>query len=513
MLKKILTFLYQGGRDYTFWRYLVRNANYQTWLTHLFTTPRAQTQAVIDLDPSTLNLWVGGQDAGCGLLVLFNASDLDEIWRRTASSRPASQTGTPFADWFNRHPTQASTDLINCAIQTATMLFGFGGTLTTPAGQPAGAAVAHWQDIFGNNIDENGEVAMICFLYNIVIDDLNPQTYVEPSFVGGDFWASAQSPHYTTSADAGLALIMSASRNRAAQVINAITSLVQQCTRESWTSSSFGLHVQRTTQQGTTGMIPWLIIAKAQIIGSPVLRALYDVDESVRRALLPYEHIEDFMESAVVGNRGRAIGTMPASHTLRLATQSLPTPLASGCLPPYLLFKFKFVDAQHVEATLITQDDSVDPDADESLLLFDVRGALGGEHTLTPRSHIPECFVLAVISLLSSAPLFQNRIAVSKAGLRALEATFPVLVGRWARRDVEYNYNVLADWYMKDKVPLQGEMGNTGWLFTNRGLSMSPRARCGRASNSYLALPSSITVDGVTLNRDTTNTLAVTYRR
>lgn len=506
MIKKITTFMHQIRRDYTFWSVMLAHGNLGSWISQLYTGTAGNLADRTSLNSTNLLPEQNGSQVGCGLNVVMTAGDLDVVWRRTVDQRPPSPTASPFGQAYNTF----GHSVINQALMITNLLFGTRDTFD-PNGRPM------FVDARGQEVSSDYCCTLMCFMYNI-LNGLSVVQFIEPSHRGDAFWLQIDAGCAPHQALYGLTWIMSVSQNRYAQVHDALDNLAHQISRESWTSSLFSWFAVQQTSSGagaaTVNMNPWTVLARAILLGSPLLAQFVDVEGSVMRSISPYEDPIEFLETSNVGSQVRHVSALSGTHTLARALRPLNTPLSRGCMPPIAVYQLVWdLTSNEVEAKHVDIHELKDQHVDGCYMAFDIRGALQGSHTEIPRDRFPECCILALLSLSIDTPFMQNYVACTREWSATLQQMWPHLQGKFAQRDVETTFRLLGKWEMRDQLPVAREYGTTEWLFTNAGLSISPRARTGAASAVTNQLPRAIVVDGVRLELDTVNTVTVNYRR
>lgn len=500
--------MHQIRRDYTFWCVVLAQGKLDQWVSQLFGGDRANFDASTTLDAAELIPTQGGKKVGCGLTVSISASELDALWRSTEDQRPSAPSGSPFSAAEKEHgPT-----LFKTAVQIAELLFGVRDFVDDKGGHLIGATA--------KDVSSDVRCAFLCFTYNI-LNGITSTRFIEPSHKGDDFWIQVDeecAPHQAT---LGLAWIMSASRNRATQIHEALDRLATQITRESWTSSLFSWFASDGAREGTDGlapgvggMNPWMMLARAILLGSPLVTEYVCIERAIARAISPYEDPLEFMESSCVGTQVKHISTLAGTHTLARSLRPLNTPLSRGCMPPTAIYNLSWdLGTNEVEVKHVDLHELRDQVVDGCYMAFDIRGALGGCHTEIPRDRFPECCILAMLSLAVDTPFMQNYVACTTEWAAVLQTIWPHLQGKFARREVEMTYRLLGAWCMRDQMPAAREIGSLEWLFNNSGLAISPRAKTTAAALTAKQLPNAFIVDGVRLELDRTNKTTINYRR
>lgn len=506
MIKRLTTFMHQIRRDYTFWSVMLSKGGLSSWIAKLFNGACVQAGSEVDLDSSTLLPQSKNQPVGCGAAISIIPAGLDALWRRTIDQRSPSPTATPFQDAVQ----SLGLSTVQQAVMISELLFGVRDFVDQ-------AGNATFVNERGVAVGDDQLCAVLCFAYNI-INGTQKTVFIEPCHKYDAFWLQVDQGCAPHQALLGLAWIMSASSNRHAQIVEVLRKLSQQVSQESWTSSLFSwFAAQETTSPtgaGTVNMNPWTLLARAILLGSPLVQQHMDVEGSVTKAISPYEDPIEFIETGHTDVQVQHITGLPGSHVLVKALRTLKTPLSRGCLPPIAIYQLVWdVTSNEVEAKHIDYHEIKSQQPGGCYMAFDVRGALQGSHTQIPRDRFPECCILGLLSLTVDTPFMQNYVAATQEWAATLQQMWPHLQGKFAVREVEKTLDLLGIWEMRDQVPEVGEYGTIEWLFTNSGLAISPRARTGTAAVSLRQLPRAFTVDGVRLQLDTANMVTVNYRR
>lgn len=504
MIEKITTLLQKSSRDYSFWACLLNHTPFCDWVKSQATTA-VRTERKVVLATTSLR-FRDKQGNYCGMgLTAPAVADLDELWLSCEGCRPSAVRRRIFSHYIGVNP--AASDRLTTAYYLAVLLFG--------------SKLKDKRLVSVINLQDEGlaEVAaFICFVYNVVIG-FETDVYFEPSYPrNANFWDGALQTHQPSGAVFGLVAVAQANSSRWSMVETVLCRLSEQIEHDSWRCSACSWTQQAAIASGNSanvgGDVALGLLGKALVLGGSGLTSYYDVRAAAMAGAIPYEDPIAFLEVAGGVRPAKRITDAGVSAILRRGTQSYPTALSQGALPPFALYKVAWdastrsFSAEYIDTTRVR-------DASEGqYVLLDLRYMLKGAQGSIPHKYLPECLALAVSSLLCSADLFQRAVALNTEAVSLIQTITTSLNGAFGSRDVEWTYSKLGPWWFKDRAPLLHEIGSKAWLFTNEGLCYAPRAATGPVAQTAVNdLPDTFVVDGVTLVKQTSTGLNIEYRR